>query len=166
MRYLIPFMLLLGGCRNPFSGPRLPSVSFPTVNVTDQVYDWATLYTYAGGLSVFFGIVAFCFIKEKSIAVRLLFMGFIFIMAGQTMEILGDYMEWILLLCLFAGVIFNAARVEKFLYNRGIEIDINRDGIYGTTRTGKKKSEPALEKNTDGDETAIIENKSIDMDGI
>jgi len=128
--------LLLQGCKNPFRR-RLPQIKMPSIETADIVNDWALYASYAGGLLIFFAVICLVWVPKKEIAVRLFANGFAFLVVGRLMAFFGDYMGWLLLGCVITGVVFNSARVEKWLAKIGIRIDINRDNVIGTARTGK-----------------------------
>lgn len=147
--------MVISGCKNPFRR-KLPQIKIPTVETGDVVNDWALYASYAGGLLIFFAVICLVWVPKKEIAVRLFVNGFAFLAVGRLMAFFGDYMGWILLACLLTGIVFNSARVEKWLAKVGIRIDINRDGMIGTTRTAIR--EPEEHPPHDQIDTEIIEN--------
>lgn len=166
MYRLALFCLLMQGCRNPFSfRSRMPNLKFPCIDPETIEHDWATYFSWGGGLCIFFGIICLVWVSKKEIAIRLFAMGFVFMVVGRMMDFFSNHFGWIALVCVVFGILFNTDRVEKLLSKMGLDWDINGDKIIGTKRTGKPidsqadpepESLPDAEGIFDEDETAIL----------
>ena len=131
MKYLLATTLFFVGC----GSSRIPSISIPSFSstmVNEQFYNWANLASYAGGLLVFCGVIAFVWARDKSIGVRCIANGFLFVLVAKLMEFVSCHLGWFLLLSFVTFIIFNLERVEKILMKFGLRIDLNRDGKYGS----------------------------------
>jgi len=124
---------MLSGCGAQSRIPKISNLpSFSDVVPAEQFYNWANLAAYAGGLLVFCGVIAFVWAKDKSIGVRCIANGFLFVLVAKLMEYVSDHLGWFLFLSVITFIIFNLQRVEKMLMRFNIRVDLNRDGMIGT----------------------------------
>jgi len=140
---------------------------FDTSKPPMETYElWAYWSANAAGFFLVVGLLMLWLCADKSRGGRMMLMGVSFAILAKVIEVTGNWIDkWTGMILFFGLPIFliivfviYVKQVEKFLCKLGWCVDLNRDGMIGTSAIENTDSETA--DVFDGDDTDRIENKA------